>query len=75
MWSPDGSQLAYLSRRAGGGGIYVKASSGVGNESQLLPFGYWCWVLSPGANANALLIASPTSGRLQISLVQTVEAD
>lgn len=36
VWSPDGSQVAFSSSRAGNFGIYVKSSSGAGNEELLL---------------------------------------
>jgi eukaryotic-like serine/threonine-protein kinase len=36
IWSPDGSLLAFSSIRNGKWGLYVKASSGVGNEKLLL---------------------------------------
>ena len=36
VWSPDGSQVAFTSSRAGSFGIYVKSSTGAGNEELLL---------------------------------------
>jgi Tol biopolymer transport system component len=38
VWSPDGSRIAFTSLRAGKYGIYVKASSGVGQEELLRTF-------------------------------------
>jgi eukaryotic-like serine/threonine-protein kinase len=35
VWSPDGSQIAFNSSRAGAFDIYIKASSGAGNEELL----------------------------------------
>jgi len=37
VWSPDGSHVAYASIRAGGTGLYQKASNGTGIEEMLLP--------------------------------------
>jgi eukaryotic-like serine/threonine-protein kinase len=36
VWSPDGSQIAFNSSRAGAFDIYVKASNGAGNEELLV---------------------------------------
>ncbi len=36
VWSPDGSRIGFASPRAGRFGLYVKASSGAGNEELLL---------------------------------------
>ena len=36
VWSPDGSQVAFASSRGGNVDIYVKSSSGAGNEELLL---------------------------------------
>ena len=37
VWSQDGSHVAYASTRAGGTGLYQKASNGTGVEEMLLP--------------------------------------
>jgi serine/threonine protein kinase len=36
VWSPDGNQIMFRSRRGAAQNLYVKASSGVGNEQLLL---------------------------------------
>lgn len=36
VWSPDGSRIAFAAARAGGTGIYQKASNGAGKEQELL---------------------------------------
>jgi eukaryotic-like serine/threonine-protein kinase len=36
VWSPDGSRIAFAAARAGGTGIYQKASNGAGKERVLL---------------------------------------
>jgi eukaryotic-like serine/threonine-protein kinase len=36
IWSPDGSRIAFAAARAGGTGIYQKASNGAGKEQTLL---------------------------------------
>ena len=36
VWSPDGSRIAFAAARAGGTGIYQKASNGAGKEQVLL---------------------------------------
>src|SRR6516165_3244616 len=36
IWSPDGSRIAFAAARAGGTGIYQKASNGAGKEQMLL---------------------------------------
>jgi serine/threonine protein kinase/Tol biopolymer transport system component len=35
LWSPDGTQIAYLSSQAGPGNLYAKPSNGVGQEKLL----------------------------------------
>jgi eukaryotic-like serine/threonine-protein kinase len=36
VWSPDGARIAFAAARAGGTGIYQKASNGAGKEQELL---------------------------------------
>lgn len=67
VWSPDGSRLVYLSRRAGGSGIYVKATSGIGNESLLLPStGLDLNPLAWSTKDDALLLGTPTPSDILI---------
>ena len=38
IWSPDGSQVAYVSKRGSFSSIYRKAWDGTGNEEQLFQY-------------------------------------
>jgi serine/threonine protein kinase/dipeptidyl aminopeptidase/acylaminoacyl peptidase len=38
-WSPDGNHIAFIARRAGGSGVYVKPASGSGKEELLFESG------------------------------------
>jgi serine/threonine protein kinase/Tol biopolymer transport system component len=84
IWSPDGKEIAFGSRRAGKWGIYRKSSNNAGNEEklteshlQILPMA-WApdgrslayWESNPTTNSDAWLL-SLTADRKAVPLLNT----
>jgi Tol biopolymer transport system component len=64
LWAPDGSQIAFLSNREGQIGIYVRPSSGAGEEEALLitPNGKDVLDWTPDGRFLVFLENSPNTG-------------
>jgi serine/threonine-protein kinase len=84
VWSPEGSRIAFASRRDGRWGIYVKAANGAGPETRLLesqdPVAPKSWspdgesivyVTTNGMTNNDLSVLSLATGQKPISFLQT----
>jgi Tol biopolymer transport system component len=62
-FSPDGSQVVFLSNRANGSGIYRKAANGTGTEERLLPTtgAVYATDWSPDGRFLAYVVSDPQS--------------
>ena len=66
MWSPDGSQVAYVSTRGNFEGIYRKAWNGTGNEEQLFQYTPGAGVRSPDWSADGKFLTFTSGGVLLV---------
>jgi len=75
IWSPDGSQVAYVSLRGSFSSIYRKAWDGTGNEEQLFQYTPGAFMTLTDWSADGKFLAFHSGGPGIVSLVVPLSAD